>query len=81
MSKKFVGTVVSDKMIKTVVVSIATRSAHPIYQKVLLRRKRFQADNQIGAKLGDRVEIIETRPLSRLKRFSVKRVIKQDQKK
>lgn len=76
MSKKFVGQVVSDKMQKTVVVEVEHRKQHPLYGKVLEKRTRLYAhDEDEEAKLGDKVEIKETRPLSKLKRFKVTKVI------
>lgn len=75
--KKFKGEVVSDKMTKAVVVLWKKRQPHPFYKRVVTKRKRFYADNQIGAKLGDQVEITECRPLSKLKRFVVTKIIKK----
>lgn len=75
--KRLIGTVVSDKMEKTVVVEIESRKPHPIYRKLLKRRKRFKAGNALGAKIKDRVKIRETRPLSKTKRFEVVEVIKR----
>lgn len=77
MSKIFTGEVVSDKMTKTVVVLIKRRMRHPLYKKVITRRKKLYAHNKIGAKKGDLVEVRETRPLSRLKRFEVIKIIKK----
>ncbi len=76
MRKQFVGEVVSDKMSKTVVVLVRRKTRHPLYRKVISKRKKLYADNKKGAKLGDQVRIEETRPLSRLKRFKVIEVIK-----
>ncbi len=75
--KKFRGEVISDKMAKTVVVLSKKRQPHPFYRKIVTKRKKFYADNQIGAKLGDQVEITQSRPLSKLKRFVVVKVIKK----
>lgn len=66
------GVVVSDKMDKTVVVEVESTMRHPVYQKVVQRKKKFYAhdkDNQ--AKVGDKVTITETRPLSKTKRWRV----------
>lgn len=76
--KRFIGRVVSDKMEKTVVVEVIRRKPHPLYKKVVAKRKKFYADDQIGAKEGDWVEIEETRPLSRLKRFKVISIIQKE---
>ncbi len=74
--KERVGTVVSDKMDKTVVVAVENRFPHPIYQKTVSRTKRYKAhDEENACKVGDRVRITETRPLSRTKRWAVAEVL------
>jgi small subunit ribosomal protein S17 len=66
------GLVVSDKMQKTVVVAIERRYAHPVYGKMVTRTKRVKAhDEENAAKVGDTVRIVETRPLSKDKRWRV----------
>ncbi len=76
MSKKFTGQVVSDKMDKTVVVEVKHLKPHPLYGKVLEKRTRLYAhDEDEKAKVGDKVEIEETRPLSKLKRFKLVQII------
>ena len=75
-TKERVGTVVSDKMDKTVVVAVENRFPHPIYKKTVSRTKRYKAhDEENTCKVGDRVRITETRPLSRTKRWSVAEVL------
>ncbi|EKQ68878.1 SSU ribosomal protein S17P [Leptolyngbyaceae cyanobacterium JSC-12] len=70
--KERVGLVVSDKMEKTVVVAVENRSAHPKYGKIVAKTKRYKAhDEDNKCKIGDRVRIQETRPLSRTKRWQV----------
>ncbi|MCY7406833.1 MAG: 30S ribosomal protein S17 [Alkalinema sp. CAN_BIN05] len=70
--KQRVGVVVSDKMDKTVVVAIESRTTHPRYGKIVVRTKRYKAhDEENKCKIGDRVRIQETRPLSRSKRWNV----------
>jgi small subunit ribosomal protein S17 len=70
--KERVGLVVSDKMDKTVVVAVENRSAHPKYGKIVVQTKRYKAhDEDNKCKVGDRVRIQETRPLSRTKRWAV----------
>ena len=70
------GLVVSDKMDKTVVVAVENRFPHPIYKKTVSRTKRYKAHDEANAcKVGDRVRITETRPLSRTKRWSVAEVL------
>lgn len=66
------GTVVSNKMEKTVVVKVERTFRHPKYGKVVTRAKKFYAHNESAPlQIGDEVEIVETRPLSKLKRWRV----------
>lgn len=70
--KILTGVVVSDKMDKTVVVRVERRVKHPLYKKYIRRHKKYYAhDPKNECKIGDIVEIIESRPLSRLKRWRV----------
>ena len=76
--KTRVGMVVSDKMTKTVVVSIERRVQHPVYGKMVRRTKKLKAhDEQNEAKTGDTVRIMETRPLSKDKRWRVVEIIER----
>jgi small subunit ribosomal protein S17 len=76
--KALIGTVVSDKMDKTVVVVVHTTTRHRIYDKIMKRTRRFMAhDDRFEAKPGDIVRITETRPLSRHKRWRVAEVIQR----
>ena len=76
MRKTRVGLVVSDKMQKTVVVAIERRVQHPVYGKMITRTKRVKAhDEQNAAKSGDTVRIVETRPLSKDKRWRVVEIV------
>lgn len=80
--KTFVGTVVSDKMQKTVVVSIQRRVAHPVYGKLIKITKRFKADtNGMEVKVGQTIRMEETRPISKGKFFKVIEIIKEGDKK
>lgn len=72
--KNLSGVVLSAKMSKTVVVEIEQIKVHPVYGKRLKRLRKVYAQNDLGAKLGDKVAIEETRPLSRLKRWKVVKV-------
>ena len=68
--KTRIGVVVSDKMDKTIVVAIKTKIKHPLYGKTVNRTNKFKAhDEENSAKIGDKVKIMETRPLSRDKRW------------
>jgi len=73
-----VGRVVSTKMAKTIVVEVSRRVPHPLYRRVVTKRSKFYAHDEKGlANLGDRVRIVETRPLSKLKRWRLAEVIWQ----
>lgn len=74
--KTRIGTVVSTKMDKTIVVAVERRTAHPIYGKQMLRTKKFHAHDDDGqAREGDTVRIMETRPLSKTKRWRLIEVV------
>ena len=76
--KTRVGLVVSDKMQKTVVVQIDRRVPHPIYGKMVTRSKRLKAhDEENTCKVGDTVRIMETRPLSKDKRWRVVEIVER----
>ncbi|HOE00358.1 MAG TPA: 30S ribosomal protein S17 [Kiritimatiellia bacterium] len=76
LRKERMGVVVSDAMNKTVVVQAERRIAHPVYGKILRRSKKYYAhDEQNEARRGDQVLIAETRPLSKLKRWRLVRVV------
>ncbi len=76
--RELVGEVVSDKMDKTIVVEVARRIRHPRYQKVMTVYKKFYAhDEKSEAGVGDTVRIVETRPLSKLKRWRLAGVLER----
>ncbi len=76
MAKTLIGTVSSDKVDKTIVVTVRTRKTHPIYRKQYTVSKKFMAhDEKNEAHVGDQVAIIETRPISARKRHTLDRVI------
>lgn len=76
--KVLTGKVVSDKMDKTVVVSVDTQIRHPLYGKIVRRSKKFKAhDENNQCRAGDVVKIMETRPLSRDKRWRVVEVVEK----
>ena len=73
-----VGQVVSTKMDKTIVVSVEMRKAHPKYKRVVKSNKKFYAhDEQNSARVGDQVRIRESRPLSRLKRWTLEEIVRR----
>ena len=71
------GLVVSNKMEKTVVVQIERRVQHALYGKVVRRSNKFKAHDEVGCDIGDPVEIMETRPISKEKRWRVTRIIEK----
>lgn len=78
MRKTRIGKVVSDKMDKTIVVAVETKVRHPLYGKTVNRTTKFKAhDENNEAKLNDRVLIMETRPLSREKRWRLVQVVEK----
>ena len=73
-----VGSVVSAKMAKTIVVEVSRKAAHPVYKRVVTKRKKFYAHDEKGeAKPGDVVRIIECRPMSKLKRWRLGEVLRK----
>jgi small subunit ribosomal protein S17 len=75
-----IGVVVSDKMDKTVVVAVMRSYRHPLYGKTIRRTKKYMAHDEHNAcRVGDRVEIVETRPLSRHKRWRVRAILERAQ--
>ena len=76
--RRMTGVVTSNKMTKTVVVEITRVFRHPLYRKVVHSSKRVKAHDEIGCQIGDRVQIVESRPLSRDKRWVVESVIKKE---
>ncbi|HWS48537.1 MAG TPA: 30S ribosomal protein S17 [Candidatus Methanoperedens sp.] len=74
--KIFTGVVVSDKMTNTIVISLSYTSRHPLYKKIVKKNKKIYADNNLNAKAGDTVMVKETRPLSKLKRFTTLKIVK-----
>ncbi len=72
-----IGVVASDKMTKTVTVRVDRLVQHPVYRKYIRKRKKFMAHDELGAKIGDKVRIVETRPLSARKRWRVVEIIQK----
>src|SRR5208337_4062624 len=76
--KILIGEVVSTKMAKTIVVEVRRQKAHPFYKRVVARSKKFYAHDENGtARLGDFVQIEESRPLSKLKRWTLKGIVQR----
>ena len=76
--RRIIGVVASNKMTKTVVVEIKRVYRHPLYKKVVHQSKRVKAHDEIGCQIGDEVQIVESRPLSRDKRWVVESVVKRE---
>jgi len=72
------GVVTSDKMTKTVVVEISRTYRHPLYKKVVHSRKRVKAHDELGSRIGDQVRIVESRPMSREKRWVVEEILRRN---
>ena len=78
LRKTRVGIVVSDKMDKTITVIVETKKTHPLYGKRVKYSKKFKAhDENNEARMGDKVEIMETRPLSATKRFRLVKIVEK----
>ena len=78
--RRIIGVVTSNKMLKTVVVEVARRVKNPMFHKYTTTRVRYKAhDEKNEFKIGDRVEIVETRPLSKDKRWRVARLVNRPQ--
>jgi small subunit ribosomal protein S17 len=76
--RRLIGRVVSDKMEKTVVVKVDRLKRHPLYKKVIRRSKKYMAhDEENTCRVGDLVRIVESRPLSRHKRWVVEKILKR----
>ena len=78
LRKEMIGTVTSDKMDKTVVVSVETSVKHPVYGKIVKRTYKLKAhDEENACQIGDKVKVMETRPLSKDKRWRVVEVMEK----
>jgi small subunit ribosomal protein S17 len=76
--KELIGYVVSNRMNKTIVVQVVRRKSHPLYTRVISKAKKFYAhDEKNEAHIGDVVKLEETRPLSKLKRWKLKEIVRK----
>ena len=78
--RRLVGTVVSDKMQKTAVVEVERVYRHPLYHKVVRSAKTFKAHDELGATVGDRVRIVESKPISRTKHWVVEEILRVEER-
>ena len=76
--RRLTGVVTSNKMDKSVLVEIKRTYRHQLYKKVVHTRKRVMAHDEIGCQIGDRVNIVESRPLSRRKRWVVEEILRRE---
>ncbi len=76
--RRMVGRVTSNKMMKTVVVEIVRKFRHPLYQKVVYSSSRVKAHDELGCQVGDQVRVVESRPLSRDKRWVVESILRRE---
>jgi small subunit ribosomal protein S17 len=76
--RRMTGVVTSDKMDKTVVVEVSRTFRHRLYKKVVHSRRRFMAHDELGAQIGDMVQIVESQPISRHKRWVVEAILRRN---
>src|SRR5512137_338861 len=76
--RRITGVVTSNKMTRTVVVEIGRTFRHPLYRKVVHLSKRVMAHDELGCQIGDQGQIVESRPLSRNKRWAVEKIVKRE---
>ena len=76
--RRITGVVTSDKMDKTVIVEISRTYRHRLYKKVVSSRRHIMAHDELGCQLGDTVRIVESKPISRRKRWVVEEIIRRD---
>jgi small subunit ribosomal protein S17 len=76
--RRITGVVTSDKMDKTVIVEISRTYRHRLYKKVVSSRRHVMAHDELGCQLGDHVRIVESKPISRRKRWVVEEIIRRD---
>jgi small subunit ribosomal protein S17 len=72
------GVVTSNKMQKTVVVEVSRTYRHPLYKKVVHSKKKVMAHDELGCEIGDKVQIVESRPISRNKHWVVEEIIRRE---
>lgn len=76
--KKMIGRVTSNKLQKTATVLVERKKTHPFYGKIFLRTKKYLADDSVGVKMGDLVQIEKTRPISKRKHWRVIKIVGED---
>ena len=78
--RRLVGTVISNKMNKTVVVEVVRVFRHPLYRKVVRSAKSYKVHDEIGVNPGDKVKIVESKPISRTKHWVVEEVLRAEER-
>ena len=73
--RRLMGVVASNKMTKTVIVEVSSTYRHPLYQKVVHKTKRFQVHDEKNCSVGDKVQIVESKPISKHKRWIVEKIL------
>ena len=76
--RRLTGVVTSNKMEKSVLVVISRTYRHPLYKKVVHSRKKLMAHDELGSEVGDRVRIVESRPISKRKRWVVEEILQKE---
>ena len=79
MRRRLNGVVTSAKMMKTVIVEVSRTFRHPLYGKVVHSHKRYKVHDELGCQVGDKVLIVESRPISKEKRFVVESILKREE--
>ena len=77
--RRLKGVVVSNKMMKTVIVEISRSFRHPLYEKVVHSAKKLVVHDELGCNIGDEVQIIESKPISKTKRFVVEKILSRQE--
>ncbi len=78
--RRLQGTVTSAKMTKTVVVEVVRTYRHPLYNKVVHNKKRYKVHDELETRVGDQVRIVESKPISRTKRWVVETILKRNER-
>jgi small subunit ribosomal protein S17 len=78
--RRLVGTVVSDKMQKTAVVEVDRVYRHPLYHKVVRTTKAYKVHDELGASVGDKVRIVESKPISRTKHWVIEEILRVEER-
>lgn len=76
--RRMTGVVTSNKMTRTVVVEVSRTFRHPLYRKVVHSSKRFMAHDELGCQVGDQVQLVECRPISKRKRWMVESIVRRE---